>query len=238
MKLCGHFCSCSSNGRLRSFLTPRRSSCDHPWISFSIAYNAAIRSSASAATADLCVTECRRTSSVGAPNKPLLDPLELLQVLFWMFSLAIRRVSEPYRRWCGISRWSIVSHIRPQPSGLGLAQARRQRRHPHATYRLSSPAVAALHTAAPSPSVGWFPPPSPPKSRDPVLLLHARRSLPAGTREDDPHTSRPVHGPTALAPPYRVRWASSALSLARSCRGSSQLDPHLPDHVAACRNAL
>jgi len=122
MKLCGHFCSCSSNGRLRSFLTPRRSSCDHPWISFSIAYNAAIRSSASAA-ADLCVTECRRTSSVGAPNKPLLDPLKLLQVLFWMFSLAIRRVSEPYRRWCGISRWSIVSHIRPQPSGLGLAQA-------------------------------------------------------------------------------------------------------------------
>src|ERR1700756_3187131 len=65
---------------------------------------------------------------------------------------------------------------------------------------------------------GWFPPPSPPKSPAPVPLLLVQKSLPVGTREDDPRTSRPAHGPTALAQRFHARSAGSALSLARSCR--------------------
>ena len=59
----------------------------------------------------------------------LQSALEGLQMLAWMFALAILRVCEPY---CGCSLFagrSVIAHIGPEAAGFGLAVARREHRH-------------------------------------------------------------------------------------------------------------
>src|SRR6267154_6854481 len=51
---------------------------------------------------------------------------ELAQVCLRVFSLAIRRVGEPYRRWCLVSCRPIVAYVGPQPTSLGFSIPRRQ----------------------------------------------------------------------------------------------------------------
>src|SRR5262245_27227636 len=54
---------------------------------------------------------------------------KLLQVLFGMLALAIRRVSEPHRGSGTVARRTIIANISPQSSRLRLALARSQYRH-------------------------------------------------------------------------------------------------------------
>ena len=54
---------------------------------------------------------------------------EIAKVRLRMLALAIRRIGEPHRRWCCVSRRPIVAHIRPQPSGFCFSISRRQHRN-------------------------------------------------------------------------------------------------------------
>jgi hypothetical protein len=54
----------------------------------------------------------------------LQSTLERLQMLAWMFALAICRVCEPDRRRGLIACRSVIAHVCPQPASLGLAVAR------------------------------------------------------------------------------------------------------------------
>src|SRR5882762_4433534 len=56
----------------------------------------------------------------------LQSSLELAQVCLRVFSLAIRRVGEPYRRWCLVSRRPIIAHVGPQSSRFGFSISGRQ----------------------------------------------------------------------------------------------------------------
>src|SRR6266481_5733530 len=142
-----HCFSDSSNGRLRAFRTSRRSSAERPRISSSMAYRAAIRSSASFATADLRLiqiverpTNMRHAGSlvdsstfinltVAGVSICLQRGGELPQMRLGMFALAIRRVGEPHGWWCLISPGTVVPHIGPQSSRFGFAFAWCQHRH-------------------------------------------------------------------------------------------------------------
>src|SRR5271163_3361145 len=55
--------------------------------------------------------------------------LEVLQMLSWMFSLAILRVGEPDGRRGIFTSWPVVAHISPETPGLRLATSRRKHRH-------------------------------------------------------------------------------------------------------------
>ena len=54
---------------------------------------------------------------------------EIAEMRLRMLALAIRRVGEPHRRRCCVSRRTVVAHIRPQPSGFCFAISRRQHRN-------------------------------------------------------------------------------------------------------------
>ena len=58
-------------------------------------------------------------------KRTLVEPEVLPRVL----ALAIRRVGEPYGGRGPIARRPVVADIRPEPSGPGLAVARREHRH-------------------------------------------------------------------------------------------------------------
>src|SRR5580700_5567470 len=114
-----------------------------------------------------------------------------------MLTLAIGGVTEPYRRWRGLSGRPIVAHISPQPSPSWSfptpTPAPEPACHPHAT---SVPLERDV--AAPPPEeivAGSFRPPIPPRSSDRFPRLRARRSRIGDTAEDDRHTSRSARAP-------------------------------------------
>ncbi len=57
------------------------------------------------------------------------DAAEVLQMLLRVLALAVRRIEEQRRRRACAGERPLVADIGPQPSGLGLAGARRQHRH-------------------------------------------------------------------------------------------------------------
>ena len=59
----------------------------------------------------------------------LKGALEVLQMLPRMFAFAIFRIREPDRGRGLLTRGPIVTHIGPEPAGLGLAIAGRKHRH-------------------------------------------------------------------------------------------------------------
>src|SRR5271156_602716 len=56
----------------------------------------------------------------------LQSALIVLQVLAWVFALAVGRVGEPYGRSDRIARWPVVPDVGPEPPDPGLAGARRK----------------------------------------------------------------------------------------------------------------
>jgi hypothetical protein len=109
-----------------------------------MAYSAPIRSSASAATGDLCAVKPSahvRPAGRFLDASGLVDLLEarvaiglqrsreLAQVRLRMLAFAVRRVGEPHRRGRCVSRRTIIANVGPQPSGFCFAVAWRQ--HPN-----------------------------------------------------------------------------------------------------------
>src|SRR5712675_2251271 len=59
----------------------------------------------------------------------LQSTLEVLQVMPWMFALAIFRVCEPDSRCSRFAGRPVVAHVGPETSGLGLAAAGSEHRY-------------------------------------------------------------------------------------------------------------
>ena len=90
----------------------------------------------------------------------LQRPDELAQVLFRMLTLAIRRVGEPRRWWCCVSRGTIIAHVRPQPPGFRFAVARCE----HRNWRVVGMQLACRHhwrrSASTNGASNWLVPPT------------------------------------------------------------------------------
>ena len=216
-----HCFSESSNGRACALRTSRRSSAGWPRISFSMAYSAAMRSIASAATGDLMrdVQVVELSAHMRPAGRFLNAPgfvhriesrvaiglqraREIAEVRLRMLALAIRRVGEPHRRRCCVSRGAVIAHIGPQPPGFCFSISRRQhrnrrvvgvqlRRAQHVTPQRFHQRRKQLRSCRP---------PSPPASSVPAPRLRARKSPTGDTAASDRNISRPARAPAVPGP--------------------------------------
>src|SRR3974377_344183 len=82
----------------------------------------------------------------------LQDSLKAAQMFSRMLTPAIRRVGEPHRCRCAVTRRTIIPHVRPQATGLGLAVARSQ----HRNRRVISVQLASTHDMAAEGFYKWL----------------------------------------------------------------------------------
>ena len=202
-----------------------------PRISFSIPYSCAMRSRASFATGDrMRLMQIVELSSHMRPARRLdnppgfVEPVEtriaiglqnaliVLQMFSRMLTLAVGRVSEPYRRCRFAARWPVVANIGPQAACLRLPVARLQHRNRHVVavqFLRAQHVSSSVHPPAAAAS-GSRRPPSRPASSGRFPRPCAHKSPTAGKAVSDQRTWQPEHAPATPDRPDRDRWADAA----------------------------
>src|SRR3981189_3210336 len=139
--------------------------------------------------------------------------LELAQVCLRMFSLAIRRVGEPHRRWCLVSCWPIRRARRSTAVQFLFFHSRAPTLE--LACRLRAASVPPSRDVAVLPptvrTAGLFRTPSPLVSSDPTPLLGERKSPIDGTAASDRQISTREYASIVRILLHLARLAAAAI---------------------------